>query len=274
MNIAILDGVVVAVLFISAILAMFRGFVRETLSIAAWVVAAILAYAFYEDALPYVSEYVDNRSVAVGLSAAAIFLVSLIVVSVITMKISDFVMDSPVGALDRLIGFVFGAARGLLLVVVAVIFFNWLVDVPNRPAWVTTAASYPQLTDLGNQLLAVIPDDPEQAIRGAFEGDNTAPDATPAGEAAPAGVEPVPEQLDDTVGDGTLGDGTLGDGTQEPGTQEPGTVGDGTEAPGVDGPGTEELDASPDPSLDGPAQNDTLVEPAPVEPSPSTQPAN
>ena len=170
MNIAILDGVVIAVIFISAILAMFRGFVREVLSIAAWVAAAILAYLFYEDLLPYIQKYVANPQVAVGLSAAAIFLVSLIVVSLITMKISDFVMDSPVGALDRLIGFIFGAARGLLLVVVAVIFFNWLVDAPNRPAWVTTAASYPQLSELGNRLLAAIPDDPENAIRGVVEG--------------------------------------------------------------------------------------------------------
>ena len=169
MNIAILDGVVIAVVFISAVLAMFRGFVREVLSIAAWVAAAVLAYMFYEQALPYVSEYVDNRTIAVGISAAGIFLVSLIVVSLITMKISDFVMDSPVGAVDRLVGFVFGAARGLLLVVVAVIFFNWLVAEQDRPAWVTTAASYPKLSELGDELLAMIPDDPERAIRGAFE---------------------------------------------------------------------------------------------------------
>ncbi|ORE96398.1 colicin V production protein [Stappia sp. 22II-S9-Z10] len=198
MNIAILDGVVIAVVFISAVLAMFRGFVREVLSIAAWVAAAVMAYMFYEQALPYVLEYVDNRTIAVGLSAAGIFLASLIVVSLITMKISDFVMDSPVGAIDRLVGFVFGAARGLLLVVVAVIFFNWLVAAPDRPAWVTTAASYPKLSELGDQLLAAIPDDPEQAIRGAFEGDDAAPAATP----APAGQTYDPtqqQQLDQTI---------------------------------------------------------------------------
>ncbi len=124
MNIAILDGVVIAVVLISALLAMFRGFVREVLSIAAWVAAAILAYLFYEDLLPFISQYVDNRTIAIGISAAAIFLVSLIIVSLITMKISDYVMDSPVGAVDRLLGFVFGVARGVLLVVVAVIFLS------------------------------------------------------------------------------------------------------------------------------------------------------
>ena len=143
MELAILDGVVAAVVLISALLAMFRGFVREVLSIAAWVAAAILAYLFYEDLLPYVAEYVSNPTVAIIISAAAIFLVSLIVVSLITMRISDFVMDSPVGALDRLLGFIFGAARGVLLLVVAALFFNYLVDEPDRPEWVTTAMSYP-----------------------------------------------------------------------------------------------------------------------------------
>jgi len=189
MNIAILDGVVVAVVLVSAILAMFRGFVREVLSIAAWVAAAILAYLFYEELVPYVSQYIDNPTIAIGVSAAAIFLVSLIIVSLITMKISDFVMDSPVGPIDRLLGFIFGAARGILLAVVAVIFFNWLVDAQNRPAWVTTAATYPELSRLGDRLLSAIPDDPESAIRDAFEGAGEAMQDT--GEAVENAAEPA-----------------------------------------------------------------------------------
>lgn len=208
MNISILDGVVIAVVVISALLAMFRGFVREVLSIAAWVAAAILAFFFYEDLVPFVSEYVSNRSIAVGLSAAAIFLVSLIVVSVITMKISDFVMDSPVGPIDRLLGLAFGVARGILLVVVAVIFFNWLVDAGNRPSWVTSSTLYPQLTQWGNQLLEAIPDDPEAAIKGAIEGTSEAIDNArqPVGEstltpspAAPATGTAPAQPLDGTA---------------------------------------------------------------------------
>jgi membrane protein required for colicin V production len=191
MEFAILDGVVVAVVLISAILAMFRGFVREVLSIAAWVAAAVLAYAFYGELTPYVQQYVSNQTLAVGLSAAAIFLVALIIVSLITMKISDFVMDSPVGILDRLLGFLFGAARGILLVVVAVIFFNWLVADADRPAWVTTAASYPELSRLGEQLIAAIPDDPEAAIRGAFEPETATPPVTPVPATTPSPTPPA-----------------------------------------------------------------------------------
>lgn len=213
MNIAILDGVVIAVVLISAILAMFRGFVREVLSIAAWVAAAVLAYLFYEQLLPYVSQYIDKTEIAIGVSAAAIFLVSLIVVSLITMKISDFVMDSPVGAIDRLLGFIFGAARGILLVVVAVIFFNWLVDAENRPAWVTTAATYPELSELGDKLLAAIPDDPESAIRGAFEGAGEAMQDTGAAIENAAEPDNTPLSPENSEGINRLVDGAADDST-------------------------------------------------------------
>ncbi|GAB5374945.1 MAG: hypothetical protein AcusKO_14070 [Acuticoccus sp.] len=202
MNFEVLDGVVVAVVLISALLAMFRGFVREVLSIAAWVAAAVLAYLFYEQLVPYVSEYINNPTLAIGASAAAIFLVSLLVVSLITMRISDFVMDSPVGMIDRLLGFLFGAARGVLLIVVAVIFFNWLVDEENRPAWVTSAMTYPELSRLGDQLLAAIPDDPEAAIRGVVEDTNEAlqnDSTTPAAPAAPAPTAPTAPTPDVTA---------------------------------------------------------------------------
>lgn len=202
MNFAILDGVVAAVVLISALLAMFRGFVREVLSIAAWVAAAIIAFFFYEELVPYVSEYVDNEILAVGLSAAAIFLVSLIVVSLITMKISDFVMDSPVGPLDRLLGFAFGAARGVLLVVVAVIFFNWLVDEENRPAWVVTATTYPQLSEWGETLLSAIPEDPEAAIRGALDGEEgTAPPPQPLNEGQQNQLDQLIDSTDGDTGE-------------------------------------------------------------------------
>ena len=225
MELAILDGVVAAVVLISALLAMFRGFVREVLSIAAWVAAAILAYLFYEDLLPYVAEYVSNPTVAIIISAAAIFLVSLIVVSLITMRISDFVMDSPVGALDRLLGFIFGAARGVLLLVVAALFFNYLVDEPDRPEWVTTAMSYPELSRLSEQLLAAIPDDPEAAIRGALEGEEGAlGDEADDGDASGT-IEPevVPGDID-IEGD-AVGADPLEDGDADPLGADPGEAG-------------------------------------------------
>src|SRR5438270_731680 len=143
MPVTILDIVVIIVVLISAVLAMVRGFVREILSVASWVAAAAAAYLAYKPVVPMVQPYFQSKTVAVIVSAAAIFFIALIVASYVTMKISDFVIDSRIGAIDRALGFVFGAVRGLLLLVIALLFFNWLVPAP--PAWVSAARSKPLL---------------------------------------------------------------------------------------------------------------------------------
>ena len=80
------------------------------------------------------------------------------------MRIADFIIDSRVGALDRTLGFLFGAARGILLVVVAMLFFNWLVAPQQQPGWVTTAKSKPLLDNLGSRLVALLPEDADATI--------------------------------------------------------------------------------------------------------------
>ena len=56
--------------------------------------------------------------------------------SIVTVRISDMILDSRIGALDRTLGFLFGLGRGLLIVVVAFLFFTWLVPDKQRPDWV------------------------------------------------------------------------------------------------------------------------------------------
>lgn len=171
MPVTVLDIVVIVVVLISAVLAMVRGFVREVLSIASWVAAAAAAYFFYKPVVPLVQPYVESGTVATIVAAAAIFFIALIVASYITMRISDFVIDSRVGAVDRVFGFAFGAARGILLLVIALLFFNWLV--PQPPAWVTTARSKPVLDDIGERLMASLPEDAEATILKRLKGEGT-----------------------------------------------------------------------------------------------------
>ena len=185
MPITLLDGLLLVIMFISAVLAMIRGFVREVLSIVTWVAAAAAAFLLYERVLPYTQQYINHELVAMGVSAAAVFLVTLLVVSYITMRISDFVLDSRIGALDRTLGFVFGAVRGLLLVVVAMMFFDWFVPQEQQPQWVLDAKARPILKSVGERLVAVLPEDPEKAIlerirQGNQPGDGDTPAEEPA----------------------------------------------------------------------------------------------
>ena len=63
MPFTLLDGILLFVVLISAVLAMIRGFTREVFSIASWVAAAVVAYLFWDDALPYVQRYIDDKNI-------------------------------------------------------------------------------------------------------------------------------------------------------------------------------------------------------------------
>lgn len=187
MSLTALDAIVIVVVLISAILAMVRGFVREVLSVASWVIAAVAAYVFYDDLLPVIQPYLQSTTVATIVAAAAIFFVALVVASYITMKIADFVIDSRAGALDRLLGFVFGGLRGGLLLVIAFQFFLWLE--PDPPAWIAQARSTPVLKSVGDQLIAALPQDIETTILEQFRG-RSGDDETPNEAPADAPAEP------------------------------------------------------------------------------------
>lgn len=202
MPVTILDLVVIGVVLISALLAAVRGFTREVLAIASWVVAAAVAWVFHPQLLPFVKQYIPASSaqdtIALVASIAALFLGTLIIVSIITAKISDFVLDSRIGALDRTLGFVFGAARGLLLAVIGYLFFTALVGNEKMPVWAKEAKAKPVLEETGRSLLAMLPQDvnadfiknllkkqkPEEATE--------APAEEPRNPATPAPVAPAP----------------------------------------------------------------------------------
>jgi membrane protein required for colicin V production len=164
MPITLLDIILIGVMLISGLLAMIRGFMREILSIAAWVIAALATLYFYARLLPYAKSYFNNDIVAAGVVIGGTFLVTLLIVSVMTVRFSDMVLDSRIGALDRTLGFLFGLARGLIIVVIAFLFFAWLVPDRSQPEWVRSAKSRVVLQGTGDWLMSMLPDDPESTI--------------------------------------------------------------------------------------------------------------
>jgi membrane protein required for colicin V production len=155
MPITLLDVILLVVMMVSALLAMVRGFMREILSIASWAAAAAATIYAYPRLLPMAKQYFANDYVAMAAVVGGVFLGTLLIVSILTIKISDVVLDSRVGALDRTLGFLFGLGRGLIIVVV-----------PDRsqPEWVRNAKSKIVLQGTGEWLKAQLPDDPESTI--------------------------------------------------------------------------------------------------------------
>ncbi|MEB8386067.1 CvpA family protein [Rhodobacteraceae bacterium KMM 6894] len=130
----IIDGVVALVIVLSALLAYSRGFVRESLAIAGWIVAGILAFMFAPQVEPLVTEIpvigefiADSCELSMITAFAVVFAIALIVASLITPLFSSLVQRSALGGIDQGIGFVFGVARGILLVAVAYFVYDTVV---------------------------------------------------------------------------------------------------------------------------------------------------
>ena len=164
-----LDLAVLGIVLVSALLSMMRGFTREVLAIASWAAAAAAAYYFYPMVMPYLTPYIHKEVIAQAAAAAIVFFVTLIVVSLFTVRLSDAILDSKIGALDRSLGFVFGVARGFLLAVVAFAIFNWLVSEKQQPEWVKNARTRPVLTETADRIVAMLPTDAAQTINGWIE---------------------------------------------------------------------------------------------------------
>jgi len=136
----IIDAVVAVVIILSALLAYSRGFVRETLSIAGWIAAAVLAFMFAGQAeplireIPIVGDFIKGScELARIASFAAVFAVGLILMSFITPLFASIVQRSALGGIDQGLGFLFGVARGALLVGIALVVYDRVITDQAMP---------------------------------------------------------------------------------------------------------------------------------------------
>lgn len=136
----LVDGVVAVLIVISALLAYSRGFMREVMSIAGWVVAAILAFMFVDMGKPLVRQIPvlgdflgESCELTVVASFGAIFIVALIVVSIFTPLFSALIQRSALGGVDQALGFVFGVLRGVLLVAIGFFVYDTVITSQSIP---------------------------------------------------------------------------------------------------------------------------------------------
>lgn len=149
--------------FISAILATARGLTREVLSLATWAGSALFAVWMWQAHPEIARDMITEEIVADVATVVVSFIVALIILHLLTMRIADFVVDSKIGPLDRTLGFVFGAARGVVIAVVIVIFGQWLSWF-GFGTYVDDSRSIPALTSFGDSLITALPDDLEQQV--------------------------------------------------------------------------------------------------------------
>jgi membrane protein required for colicin V production len=159
----IVDLVAAGVLLVSALVAFWRGFVKEVLLIVALVGAGVAAYKGYPLVQPYLEPYLEDPRLAGGAAGAILFVVALVVLSLIFGLIIKAVRRSEVGGLDRSLGFLFGLFRGALLIALAYLILVQFVPPEEHPAWVQEAKARPAMAYGAGLLLRMAP--PEMAAR-------------------------------------------------------------------------------------------------------------
>lgn len=115
-----LDAVILGVVVISSMISLNRGFVKEALSLLTWIIAAVIAWMFGGSLAHHFQPYIDTPSVRVIAACGVLFVMTLLVGALVNYLLSQLIRVTGLTGTDRLLGMVFGAARGLLLVVVAV----------------------------------------------------------------------------------------------------------------------------------------------------------
>lgn len=137
------DFVVLGILFISGVIAWHRGFLKETLSVSAWLMAALVAVFVWPITKPFGRSLIQPNFVADILALIGVFFIVLIPVSFISFRLSEMVKGSRAGPLDKSLGFVFGLGRGLLVVGLAYVIFSSLASQDNHPKWLKEARLLP-----------------------------------------------------------------------------------------------------------------------------------
>jgi membrane protein required for colicin V production len=160
-----LDLIVIAGIALSALFAFARGFVKEVLSIAAWVGAAAIALYGFAPARPVARQLISSPMLADLAAGFVLFVGSLIVLSLITSTIAKSIKHSSLSAVDRALGLVFGVVRGVLVACLAFLALSWALQGSEPPIWIRDARTRPFLASGAELIKSFIP--PEARERGA-----------------------------------------------------------------------------------------------------------
>lgn len=153
------DFIVLGIVAIAAIGGFMRGFVQEVLSLAAWILAAFAIRYLHTPLTAALMEYIGYGVSTSILAFALLLLIPYAAMKVIANNLGSASRNSPLGPIDRVLGFGFGGIKGVVVVVIAfsllVLGYDTVWGVGGRPTWITTARSY-DLVDGGSRSLVEI----------------------------------------------------------------------------------------------------------------------
>ncbi len=151
------DYVIIGIIGISALISLVRGFVRESISLIVWVAAFALAWSYFQVLSVQLAEWIQTPSLQLGLAFILILLAVLIVGGILGFLIGHLVDATGMSGTDRLLGMIFGATRGAVLVAILVLLAG-LTPLPQDPWWMESQL-IPHFQNLVAWLLSLLPPD-------------------------------------------------------------------------------------------------------------------
>lgn len=158
-----LDYAIIAIILVSSLVSLFRGFVREALSLAFWVIAFWVAQKFFRGLAVSLAQWIEVPSLQLAVAFAIIFLVVLLLGGLFTYLIAKLIDATGLSGTDRVIGMLFGATRGALLVA-GLVLLAGLTPVPQDPWW-QQSQLVGHFEDLATWLRGLLPPDIAERIR-------------------------------------------------------------------------------------------------------------
>lgn len=165
-----LDYVILAIILVSTLVSLFRGFVREALSLAFWVIAFWVAQMFFREVAVSLEQWIPVPSLRLAAAFAIIFIVVLLLGGLITYLIAMLIDATGLSGTDRVIGMLFGATRGVLIVAGLVLLAGW-TPLPKDPWW-RESHLIGHFEELATWLRGFLPPDLPERIRLSTEGLN------------------------------------------------------------------------------------------------------
>lgn len=146
---AIVDWIIVVVVVVSTLISLKRGFFKEAFSLATWIVALAVSFIFADSLTVYLSDVSESATVKKIAAMAILFVATLLAGGIIRLLISQLINITGLSGTDRLLGMVFGALRGILLVVIISMVAKKILPLEEEKWW-QASKLVPQLTKLEN----------------------------------------------------------------------------------------------------------------------------
>ena len=151
------DLIIVVIIIVSALISVVRGFVKESISLASWVLAGFIALRYFAPLAEILEPYIESPTIRIGTGFAILFVSSLIIGAIVNFMASQAVTKTGLTGTDKSLGVVFGAARGVLIVTMLVLLAG-LTPMPSEPWW-DDSAMIEFFSEMASWIKDILPQD-------------------------------------------------------------------------------------------------------------------